>query len=191
MKRISGKMIALIVVVGVAAVLLIGGVSTYNGLVGVREDVSTQSANIDTNLQRRADLIPNLVNSVKGYVQHEEDVFTAVSDARARLAGAGTMEEKAAANGELSSALSRLLAITESYPDLKADTQFTALNDELSRTENRIAVARRDYNEAVRTYNSKIQTFPAVLFARLMGFSPAEYFEADPGSSSVPSVDFS
>lgn len=190
MKKISGKWIALLVAAALVIILLIAGVGGYNGLVGMREEVDSQSANIDTMLQRRADLIPNLVSTVKGYAAHESEVIGAVSDARAKLAGASTMPEKAEADSELTSALSRLLVVVERYPDLKANEQFTQLSDELAGTENRIAVARRDYNEAVKSYNRKIKTFPTSLFAGMFGFETAEYFEAADGANTPPVVDF-
>lgn len=189
MKKSNSKM-ALIIIAAVVVVLMVIGVTQYNSLVGASETVDNQKANIDTVLQRRVDLIPNLVNTVKGYAAHEKDVITAVSDARSKLAGAGTMEEKAAADGELSGALSRLLAITENYPDLKANEQFQSLSDELAGTENRIAVARKDYNDVVKTYNQKIRRFPASIFAGVFGFDKAQYFQAAAGADKVPEVNF-
>ena len=185
----TGKIVLLGIIVGV---IVIGGlcVSQYNSMVGIREDVENQQANIDTMLQRRVDLIPNLVNTVKGYAEQEEEVITAVSDARAKLSGAQGMEEKAAADGELSSALSRLLVVVENYPDLKSSEQFQSLSDELAGTENRIAVARKDYNDAVKTYNQRIRRFPSNLFAGIFGFEKAEYFQAAEGAESVPEVNF-
>ncbi len=191
MKKLSGGIIALIVVVVLIVIGVGWGVGGYNSLVSLRENVTTQSANIDTQLQRRTDLIPNLVNTVKGYAAHETEIMTAVSDARARLAGAEGMAEKAEADQALNSALSRLLMVVENYPDLKADAQYTALMDELAGTENRIAVARSDYNAVVRDYNKKIKTFPSVILANLFGFDEAEYFEAAEGSETPPTVDFS
>lgn len=191
MKKLSGGIIALIVVVVLIVIGIGWGVGGYNSLVSLRENVTTQSANIDTQLQRRTDLIPNLVNTVKGYAAHETEIMTAVSDARARLAGAEGMAEKAEADQALNSALSRLLMVVENYPDLKADAQYTALMDELAGTENRIAVARSDYNAVVRDYNKKIKTFPSVILANLFGFDEAEYFEAAEGSETPPTVDFS
>lgn len=182
--------IILIAVIAVIAIIAFSCVGTYNSLVAQRENVDTQYSAIDTQLQRRIDLIPNIVNTVKGYAAHESEVFGAVSDARARLAGASTKEEAAEADSELTSAVSRLLMIAENYPDLKADTQFTALTDELAGTENRIAVARKDYNDAVKTYNTQIKTFPKVIIANLFGFEKAEYFEAADGAKSAPQVNF-
>lgn len=191
MKKLSGGMLALIIVLALVVLAVIMGVSNYNGMVSARESVESQMSNIDTQLQRRNDLIPNLVNTVKGYATHETEVFQAVSDARARLAGAGSINEKVEADNELSGALSRLLAITENYPDLKANQQFTALMDELSGTENRITIARQDYNETARAYNKKIATFPGVIFANMFGFEKYDYFEAAAGAENAPNVDFS
>ena len=182
--------IILIAVIAVIAIIAFSCVETYNSLVKQRENVDTQYSAIETQLQRRIDLIPNIVNTVKGYAAHESEVFGAVSDARARLAGASTKEEAAEADSELTSAVSRLLMIAENYPDLKADTQFTALTDELAGTENRIAVARKDYNDAAKTYNTQIKTFPKVIIANLFGFEKAEYFEAAEGAKSAPQVNF-
>lgn len=190
MKKLSGGMIALIVIVVAALLLGVWAVSSYNGLVGLREEVSGQSANIETQLQRRADLIPNLVSTVKGYAAHETEIMTELAEARSALVGAGNLAEKAEADAALSSALSRLLMVVENYPDLKADAQFTALMDELSGTENRIAVARKDYNDAAKTYNKKIKTFPSVIFANMFGFDGVEYFEATAGSEAPPAVSF-
>lgn len=190
MKKLSGGAIALIVIVGLILVLALVAVSSYNGMVSARESVESQMSNIDTQLQRRNDLIPNLVNTVKGYAAHETEVFQAVSDARARLAGAASINEKVEADNALSGALSRLLAIAENYPDLKANEQYTALMDELSGTENRIAVARQDYNDTARAYNKKIQTFPGVIFAGMFGFEKYDYFEATAGAENVPNVNF-
>ena len=182
--------VILIAVIAVIAIIAFTCVGTYNSLVAQRENVDTQYSAIETQLQRRIDLIPNIVNTVKGYAAHESEVFGAVSDARARLAGASTKEEAAEADSELTSAVSRLLMIAENYPDLKADTQFTALTDELAGTENRIAVARKDYNDAAKTYNTQIKTFPKVIIANLFGFEKAEYFEAAEGAKSAPQVNF-
>ena len=150
---------------------------------------SAQSV-VETQLQRRADLIPNLVNTVKGYASHEEDVFTAVADARTALSGAKTVDELNSAQSQLDSAVSRLLAIAESYPDLKANENFINLQDELAGTENRISVARQDYNDAAKEYNTKIQSFPASIIARLFHFEKADYFTATAEAATVPAVDF-
>ncbi len=169
-------------------------IGTKNNLVPLKEDVEMQQAQVETALQRRADLIPNLVETVKGYTKHEESVFTEIADARAKLAGSiqsGDLASINEANTALDSALSRLLAISEDYPDLKASEQFIALQDELAGTENRISVARQYYNETVRTYNTTIQKFPTSLIAGMFGYYPLPYFEADERAKEVPVVDFS
>lgn len=176
-----------------AAVLVIfigGAMSAYNGLVGMNEQVHSSWAQVDIQLQRRADLIPNLVNTVKGYASHEQTSIQAVADARARLNGAQSPEDRMQANDQLSSAIGRLLMVVENYPDLKANQNFRALQDELAGTENRIAVSRRDYNMAVQNYNAKIRSFPANLYAGIMGFQEAPYFKADAGATAVPKVQF-
>ncbi|WP_342434061.1 LemA family protein [Neobacillus sp. FSL H8-0543] len=177
----------------IVAVLVIFGamlMSSYNNFVSLEENVDQSYAQIENQLQRRLDLIPNLVNTVKGYASHEEEVITSISDARARLAGANTVEEEANANAELSGALSRLLVVVENYPNLKADRQFTQLMDELSGTENRISVARKDYNDQVAIYNKKVKRFPGALIAGITGFDEKEYFNADPKAAEAPEVDF-
>ena len=158
-----------LIVIGI--VLLLVGFwffGTRNSLVSLKEDVEMQQSQIETTLQRRNDLIPNLVATVKGYANHEEAVFTEIADARSKLAGSiesGDMESISEANTALDSALSKLLAISENYPDLKASEQFIALQDELAGTENRIAVARQYYNEKLNTYNTKVQKFPSSIVA--------------------------
>ncbi|HKP13842.1 MAG TPA: LemA family protein [Blastocatellia bacterium] len=184
------KRVWLIGALVLAAILLMGGCGTYNGLVGKRQAVKNEFSNVDVQLQRRADLIPNLVNTVKGYTQHEEKVFSDIADARSRLLNAKTVDEKADANAQVSSALGRLLVLSENYPNLKADQQFLRLQDELSGTENRIAVARRDYNTKVLDYNTSRQRFPSVIFANVMGFQAEPEFKADPGSREAPKVEF-
>ncbi len=179
-----GIIIAVIVVLGIMLM------SSYNGFVNSEENVDQSYAQIETQLQRRLDLIPNLVNTVKGYASHEEEVLTQISDARARLAGSNTPEEEATANTELTGALSRLLVVVENYPNLKADQQFTQLMDELSGTENRIAVARKDYNDEVALYNKKVKRFPGAIVASITGFDEKEYFNADPSAAETPKVDF-
>jgi LemA protein len=179
---------------GIIAAILIGlllmFIPSYNNFVGLEENVDKSYAQIENQLQRRLDLIPNLVHTVKGYAEHEEEVLTAIADARARLAGAESPEEEATANSELSGALSRLLVVVENYPELKADQQFTQLMDELAGTENRISVARKDYNDQVSEYNRKVKSFPGVLVANITGFDEKEYFEADPSAQNAPEVDF-
>mgnify|MGYP000422265427 CR=1 FL=1 len=172
-----------LIVIGI--VLLLVGFwffGTRNSLVSLKEDVEMQQSQIETTLQRRNDLIPNLVATVKGYANHEEAVFTEIADARSKLAGSiesGDMESISEANTALDSALSKLLAISENYPDLKASEQFIALQDELAGTENRIAVARQYYNEKLNTYNTKVQKFPSSIVAGMSGYYPMEYFEAE------------
>ena len=188
MKKTGLVAIILIAVIALAAIY---GVSTYNSLVTAQTKVEQKAADIDAQLQRRADLIPNLVATVKGYAAHEEGIFTAVAQAREHLMAAGSMAEKSAANSELSTALGRLLAVAEAYPELKADKVFTDLMDELSGTENRISVARGNYNETVTSFNTMIRRFPASIIANLFGFKPAEFFAADPVAvTSVPTVSF-
>ena len=174
------------------ALLIFGGSAcgTYNTLTTKQQVVKNQFSNIDTQLQRRADLIPNLVSTVKGYTKHEEQVFGDIADARSRLLNAKTVDEKAEANNQLSATLGRLLVLSENYPNLKADQQFLRLQDELAGTENRIQVSRRDYNQAVLDYNTTRQRFPTVMMAGVLGFQPAEEFKADPAARNAPTVDF-
>lgn len=179
-----------LIVLALVAVLAIGAISSYNSLVSMNENVNGKWSQIENQLQRRADLIPNLVNTVKGYAAHEQQAIQAVADARAKLAGAGGPAAKAQADAELTGALSRLLVVVENYPNLKADQNFRQLSDELSGTENRIAVARKDYNDAVQGYNTKIRSFPTSIFAGMMGFGPKEYFQAQEGAKQVPQVKF-
>lgn len=179
-----------IVILGIIVVLGVMLMSSYNGFVSAEENVDQSYAQIENQLQRRLDLIPNLVNTVKGYAAHEKETIKAISDARARLAGARSPEEEATANAELSGALSRLLVVVENYPNLKADAQFRQLMDELAGTENRIAVARKDYNDEVAVYNKKVKRFPGALVASITGFHEKEYFRADPRAQEAPEVDF-
>ncbi len=180
----------LIVVIAVVVILAIVCISSYNSLATAQVNVEEQSSNIDTQLQRRADLIPNLVNTVKAYAAHESEVFGAVTAAREKLLGANSIDEKAEADGELSGALNRLIAIAEAYPDLKANQNYISLMDELAGTENRIATVRRDYNAAVGEYNRKIRVFPGNIFAGIFGFEKAELFAAAEGTESAPQVTF-
>jgi LemA protein len=178
------------IVLALVAVLVIGAFSGYNGLVSMNEAVNGKWSQVENQLQRRADLIPNLNATVSGYAQHEQAAIKAVADARAKLAGSQGVAAKAEANNELGGALSRLLVIAENYPNLKADQNFRQLADELAGTENRIAVARKDYNDAVQIYNTKIRTIPSSIYAGMLGFGPKEYFKAAEGSQQVPQVKF-
>ena len=182
-KTLIGVIAAIVIVVGMIF-------SSYNGLVAMNENVIGKWAQVENQLQRRNDLISNLVNTVKGYAAHESKVFKDVADARAKLGGASTVAEASQANGELSNALGRLLMVAEKYPDLKANTNFTQLQDELAGTENRIAVARKDYNSAVQVYNAKVKSLPASLYAGAFGFTARDYFKADEAAQKVPSVQF-
>lgn len=178
----------------VAALALAASGCGYNRIQGLDEQVNKAKGQIAAQLQRRADLIPNLVETVKGFAKQETTIFTAVADARARLAGSiqsGNLEDMAAANQALNAPLGRLLAISENYPQLKSDANFRALQDELTGTENRIATARQDYNDAVNQFNSFVRTFPYNLTAKMFGQStPKPYFEAKDGSETPPEVKF-
>ena len=182
----------LILAVIAVVVLLVGGwlVGGYNSLIQSRTQVETAWAQVQNVLQRRNDLIPNLVETVKGIAQQEQAVFKAIADARARMAGAKTPEETIAAAGQMDTALGRLFVVVENYPQLKSSENFLRLQDELAGTENRIATERMRYNEVVRDYNVKVQTFPTVLFARLLGFTTKPFFEATPAAQTPPSVKF-
>jgi LemA protein len=159
-------------------------------MVSMKEAVNAAWSQVENQLQRRNDLIPNLVETTKGYAAHEKEIFENVANARSKLIGAGTRDEKIDAANGVSSALSRLLALSERYPDLKADKQFARLSDELAGTENRIATERRRYNEIVQEYNTYIQKFPTVFMARTFGFQPEKYFEAPEAAKQVPQVKF-
>src|SRR5947209_4828650 len=170
------------------------GACGYNRIQSLDEAAASAQGQIEVQLQRRADLVPNLVATVKGYAAHEEAVFTQVAQARAGLLGSiktGDPGQEATANAAMTGALGRLLAISEAYPQLKADQSFLRLQDELAGTENRIATARNDYNQAVQSYNTYIRNFPQVITARVTGAKPRTYFEAAPGSTAAPTVDFS
>ena len=174
------------------APLLLSGCG-YNRIQQYDENAQQAQQQISVQLQRRADLVPNLVNTVKGYAAHEEAVFTQVATARGALTGAiqgGDAAQMAAANAQLTGALGRLIAVAEAYPQLKADQTFLRLQDELAGTENRIATARGDYNQAVQTYNTYIRTFPQAITAKVTGAKPRTYYEAAPGSETAPTVDF-
>ena len=179
----------LIVLAAIVIVLIMFFVGGYNSLVSKQTAVEEQAANIDAQLQRRADLIPNLVKTVKSFTEHESEVFSEVTEAREKLMSAGTMAEKSEANEEVTSALNKLIAIAESYPELKSDTVYVDLMDELAGSENRISYARQNYNEAAASYNKAIRMFPGVFFANMFGFEKAELFEASEGAEKVPDVD--
>lgn len=180
----------LLVLVVVAVVIGIPLVGLYNRLVGMDVELKTAWAQVENQLQRRSDLIPNLMASVKGYAAHEQTIFTNVANARAKLAGASTIADKVGAANELESALARLLVLVENYPQLKADVNFRQLMDELAGTENRIAVERMRYNERVRDYNGAIRRFPAVLAADMLGFREALFFNAPAETETAPVVAF-
>lgn len=187
------KPLLIIVGVLVLAALVFGGqfVGIRNEIVTLDEGVKAAWAQVDNALQRRADLIPNLVETVKGFAKQEQAVFTNIANARAALAGARTPQEAVAANQQLDTALSRLLVVVENYPQLKSNENFLRLQDELSRSENRIAVERRKYNEAVEKYNVRIRLFPGNIVASLSGFKTSDaYFKTDPGSRAAPKVAF-
>jgi LemA protein len=180
-------------VLALAPLVIAMGGCGYNQIQQLDENAAQAKQQISVQLQRRADLVPNLVNTVKGYAQHEEAVFTQVAQARAGLAGAiqtGDPGQMATANNQLTGALGRLLAISEAYPQLKADQGFLRLQDELTGTENRIATSRNDYNQAVQSYNTYIRTFPQALTAKVTGAKPRTYFEAAAGTEAPPVVDF-
>ena len=186
--------IALIVIAIVLVLLLgIGGkfVSVHNELAVQQEAVKAQWADVEVVLQRRADLIPNLVSTVKGFAAHETEVYKSIADARAALISGRTPQEKLAANDQISGALSRLLVVAENYPQLKSNENFMHLQDELSGTENRISVERRKYNEALQTYNATLQLFPENIVASMSGFTRNDaYFKTAPGADQAPKVQF-
>ena len=178
-------------IAGVVVLMSLTSGCGYNGLVTEREAINGAFSQVDVALQRRADLIPNLVETVKGFAKQEQSVIDSVTSARAALGGAKTPAEKIAANGQLDSALSRLLVVVENYPDLKSNANFMALQNELAGTENRIAVERRKYNETVQTYNTDIAHFPNNITSGLFGFKRNDaYFKADEASKATPKVKF-
>ncbi|MEM1484026.1 LemA family protein [Oscillospiraceae bacterium PP1C4] len=190
MKKISTGIIVLIVLVAVIAIAAMSLFGSYNGIAVAKENVDTQQSAIQTQLQRRSDLIPNLVNTVKGLSAQEQSVIDSVTAARAQLSGAKNMGEMAAANDNLSGALSRLLVVVENYPQIQSSQGYISLMDELAGTENRISVSRVDYNNAVKAYNSKIITFPSNIVAGMFGFEKAAYFEAEESAQKAPNVQF-
>lgn len=174
----------------VVAILAIFFISSYNGLVSKETTVDEKWAQVDNQLKRRADLIPNLVNSVKGLTSHEKDIVDSVTKARAQMAGNGTPNEKLKADQELSSALSRLMVVVENYPNIKSDTGFKTIMDNLEGTENRLAVARKDYINSVADFNKKLKTFPTNMVGGMFGFEKKDQFKADEKDKEAPKVDF-
>ena len=177
--------------IGLLAVLLLPLAGCgYNTMVTMKEAVDSAWAQVQNQLQRRNDLIPNIVEVTKGYAAHEKEIFEAVANARSRLIGAGTRDQQIEAANQLSGALGRLLAIAEQYPQLKADAQFARLSDELAGTENRIAVERKRYNDTVQEYNTFVKRLPQGLYAGWIGFEPQKYFQVPEAAQQVPKVDF-
>jgi len=175
----------------ILVVVVISLIAGYNGLVAKHEDITAKWSQVENQLQRRVDLIPNLVNTVKGYAAHEKTLFEEITRARSQWAEAKTVDDKLKAASQLDSTLSRLLLVVENYPNLKADATFLKLMDELSGTENRIAVERMRYNEAVKEYNIAVRSFPGNILAGILGFRPAsEYFKAEQKAREVPQVRF-
>jgi LemA protein len=189
-QRRNTGFIALAIVVVLIIIMIGWFISARNSLVAQKEGIDAAWAEIDNQLQRRADLIPNLVETVKGYASQEEEIFTNIANARAKLAGAQSVPQKAEGYNELQSALSRLLVVVENYPQLKSNENFTRLMDELAGTENRIAVARKRYNDTVRQFNTKIQMFPTSMIANSLGFEKQPYFEISEEARTVPKVTF-
>ncbi|MCM0625192.1 LemA family protein [Lysinibacillus sp. OL1_EC] len=188
MKKLLGP-IGIIVIIFIVIALLF--IPKYNSLVTAEENVDSKWAQVENQLQRRYDLIPNLVESVKGYANHEQEVIANITEARAQMGSASSPEEQAVANDALTGALSRLLVVVENYPNLKADANFRQLMDELAGTENRLAVAREDYNNEVQQFNKHVKRFPGNLMAGMFGFEQKEYFKATAGADKAPSIDFS
>lgn len=184
--------IALIIIVGlvlVGALMLIGG---YNSLVRLRNQVRNAWSQIDVQLKRRHDLIPNLVETAKGYMKHERETLEGITNARSRAMGADSIPKKAEAEGELSNFLSRFFAVAENYPDLKANQNFLALQEELTSTENKISFARQAYNDSVLNYNNKTEMFPSSILASMFNFEKRDFFEIEDSTErDVPKVDFS
>ena len=184
---------SIIFILGIVAVIILGVAmfgGTYNSLIAKSEKVDSELANIDVQLERRADLIPNLVNTVKGYAKHETEAIDKVTTARENLLKANGAEELSEADQELTSAINALMVIVENYPDLKANQNFSELSDELAGTENRIATSRRDYNDAVTDYNTTIKKFPTNILANMFGFEEKDYFEIEESKKDVPKVEF-
>jgi len=184
-------LIGLGIVILIIIIIIAGFAGIYNGIVAKHETITAKWAQVENQLQRRNDLIPNLVNTVKGYAAHEKTVFEEVTNARSQWAKASTLDEKVKAASATDAAISRLLLVVENYPNLKADQTFLKLMDELAGTENRIAVERMRYNEAVKEYNITVRTFPANIIAGMFGYRPAtQYFKAEEKAKVVPEVKF-
>ncbi len=177
-------------ILGIIIVLALVGVGYYNSFVTQTNAAEGQWKQVEVQYQRRVDLVPNLVESVKGLQRQEQRIFGEVNEARQNYAGANSAEDKVRAANQLEGALSRLIAVFENYPQIKSDTAVVKLMDELAGTENRVAVERRRYNEIILNYNTSVSTLPGKLFASLMGFQPKTYFQAIPGSENVPEVQF-
>ncbi len=190
MNKIKPLWIVLGVIALIVVIFVFNIIGAYNTLVTTNENIDGKWSQVENNLQRRADLIPNLVETVKGYAAQEKEIFTAVAEARSKLIGARGVSEANQANTELGGALSRLLAISEAYPVLKSDANFRALQDELAGTENRLSIARKDYNEAVQLYNTRLKRFPTNIYAGMFGFEQREYFQIDEASRALPKVNF-
>jgi len=186
----KGMAIGGVIVIVVTILIGMAVTGAYNNVIRLDETVNEKWAQVENQLQRRYDLVPDLVKIANIYAEHEKEVIAEVVDARVKLSGASTESDKIKASTELESAISRLLVIMENYPTLKADTTYIALMDEMAGTENRIAVARKSYNDAVEKYNSKVKKFPTNILANMFGFEKADYFEADPTKLDVPKVEF-
>lgn len=190
-KTMKNILITLAIIVIIFIAFSFKVISSYNNLVTLEQNFKKVESNIDTQLQRRSDLIPNLVNTVKGYASQEKEIFTEIAEARAKLGGAQTVRDKANADSDLSSALSRLLVVVENYPDLKSNQNFKDLTVALEGTENRINIARQDYNVAVEIYNTTVRKFPDSIIASIFRFEEKDYYKATEGAKEVPKVDFS
>lgn len=190
-KKMSKGIKTLLIVVAIIVIILFPLIGSYNKMVNLDQSVKQSESDIDTQLQRRSDLIPNLIATVKGYAAQEKGIFTELADARAKLAGAQGVTEKANADDQLSGALSRLLVVVENYPTLKSDQNFRDLSVSLEGTENRINIARKDYNSAVGNYNTVTRRFPNSIIAGVFRFDQKPYYKAAEGAKEVPKVDFS
>ena len=190
MEKDNNNKLVIFAIIAVIFVSVLSGLNSYNNMVSANENVTSAYADIDAQLQRRADLIPNLVNTVQAYMDYEKDVIDEVIASREKLLSASSLSEKAQASDALTDALKNLMVVVENYPDLKANTTFIQLQDELAGCENRIATARMDFNSAVEVYNKTIKKIPGVFFAKAFGFEEAEYFKAKEGSDQVPDVQF-